>query len=241
MSHSSIQASRSDILAKRFGIPVEGHTYFFTYEETLLHKPQNFEGLPCSLGMDLSQGDDFCAFTFLFPLGGDRYGIKARSYVTEEKFKKLPKAMIQKYEEFMEEGSLIVMPGVILDMQQVYEDVDHHIIEKQYSVISVGYDPYNATDLINRWIAENGEFGLTKVRQGSRTESVPLGELKNLAGARLLIFDEEIMKFTMGNSVALQDNNGNYKLSKKRSDEKIDNVAAMMDAWIAYKRFQEAF
>lgn len=234
-------ASRSDILAKRFGIPVEGFTYFFLYEETLLHRPQNFDNLPCSMGADLSQGDDFCAFTFMFPLGNERFGIKARSYVSESKVKKLPSAMQQKYQELIDEGTLIVMPGVILDMMQIYEDLEDFIIAHQYTVVSFGYDPYNAQEFVSRWVQENGDYGVEKVKQGVRTESVPLGELKKLAEERLLIFDEEIMKFTMGNSIVIQDNNGNYKLSKKRSEEKIDNVAALMDAWVAYKLYQEAF
>lgn len=234
-------ATRSDILAKRFGIPVEGYTYFFTYEETILHRPQNFDNMPCALGADLSQGDDFCAFTFMFPMGDGRFGIKARSYVTEVKFRKLPSAMRNKYQEFIDEGTLIVLDGVILNMMEVYEDLDEFIIEHQYTVITLGFDPYNAQEFVTRWSAENGEFGTTMVKQGVRTESVPLGELKNLSGERLIVFDQEIMKFTMGNSVVIQDNNGNYKLSKKRSAEKIDNVAAMMDAWVAYKRYQEAF
>lgn len=236
-----VPSERSDILAKRFGIPVEGFTYFFLYEETLLHKPQNFDGQICSMGADLSQGDDFCAFTFIFPLGGERMGVKARAYVSESKVNKLPKAMYQRYQDFVNEGTLIVMPGNILNMMDVYEDLDRYIIEHEFTVISFGYDPYNAREFVERWSVENGEYGVTKVIQGARTESVPLGELKILARERLLIFDEELMKFAMGNSVAIQDNNGNYKLSKLRSDEKIDNVSALMDAWVAYKRYQEAF
>lgn len=233
--------TRGDILAKRFGIPVEGLTYFFVYEETLLHRKQNFEGMPCSLGADLSQSDDFTAFTFIFPLGGEKFGVKTRSYVTEAKMRKLPLAMYTKYQEFIQEGSLIVMPGTILNMIDIYEDLNQHIMEKRYEVLTLGYDPYNSREFLERWCAENGEFGVEKVIQGARTESVPLGELKDLAEARKLIFDEELMKFAMGNSVALQDNNGNYKLSKLRSEEKIDNVAALMDGWVAYKRHQEVF
>lgn len=234
-------ATRSDILAKRFGIPVEGFTYFFLYDETLKHKPQNFDNQICALGADLSQGDDFCAFTFVFPLGNERFGIKTRSYVASSKLRKVPDATRMKYDEFIKEGTLIVMDTVILDMMDVYEDLDRFIMEKQYTVVSFGYDPYNAQEFVGRWITENGEYGVTKVIQGSRTESVPLGELKIMARERLLIFDEELMKWSMGNAVAIQDNNGNYKLSKRRSDEKIDNVAAMMDAWVSYKRYQEAF
>lgn len=236
-----VPSERNDILAKRFGIPVEGFTYFFTYEETLLHKRQNFDQLVCAMGADLSQGDDFCAFTFLFPLGGEMFGVKTRSYVSESKVNKLPQAIYQRYQDFINEGTLIVMPGNILDMMQVYEDLDNHIVEHEYTINAVGYDPYNATEFMDRWTTENGDYGTTKVVQGARTESVPLGELKILARERLLVFDEELMKFAMGNSVALQDNNGNYKLSKLRSDEKIDNVSALMDAWVAYKRYQEAF
>lgn len=234
-------ATRSDILAKRFGIPVEGFTYFFLYDETLKHRPQNFDKMICAMGADLSQGDDFCAFTFMFPLGNEKFGIKTRSYVASSKLRKVPDATRMKYDEFIKEGTLIVMDTIILDMMDVYEDLDRFIIEKQYTVVSFGYDPYNAQEFVGRWITENGEYGVTKVIQGSRTESVPLGEIKIMAKERLLIFDEELMKWSMGNAVAIQDNNGNYKLSKRRSDEKIDNVAAMMDAWVSYKRYQEAF
>ena len=232
---------RSDILAKRFGIPVEGFTYFFLYEETLLHRKQNFDRMECTMGVDLAQSDDFCAFTFLFPLGGERYGVKTRSYITQNKYDRLSRSVKLKYDEFLQEGSLIIFEGNILNMMQVYEDLDEHILERQYTVVAVGYDPYNAEEFISRWCAENGSYGVEKVKQGARTESVPLGELKNLARARLLIFDEEIMKWTMGNSIAIQDNNGNYKLSKMRNDEKIDNVSALMDSWVIYKRYQEAF
>lgn len=237
----AVPSDRNDILAKRFGIPVEGASYFFTYEDTLVHSPKNFENMICSMGADLSQGDDFCAFTFLFPIGNGAYGVKTRSYVSELKVRKLNPAMAQKYQEFISEGTLIVMDGAILDMLEVYRDLDDFIIERQYSVVSLGYDPYNAKDFIETWAKENGEYGITIVRQGARTESVPLGELGILASERLLLFDEELMKFAMGNTIAIEDTNGNLKLSKKRDSEKIDNVAALLDAWVAYKRFQEAF
>lgn len=232
---------RNDILAKRFGIPVEGLSYFFTYEATLPHSKKNYDNMVCALGADLSQGDDFCAFTFLFPLGNGSYGVKTRSYVSDLKVRKLPKAMRQKYQEFIDEGTLIVIDGAVLNMREVYEDLDSFIIEHQYTVAAFGYDPYNAAELIDLWNREHGEYGVTVVRQGVRTESVPLGELGVLASERLLLFDEELMKFAMGNAIALEDTNGNRKLSKKRDSEKIDNVAALLDAWIAYKRFQEAF
>ena len=234
-------ATRNDILAKRFGIPVEGFTYFFTYEETAVHRPQNFDGLECSMGMDASQGDDFWAFTWIFSLGGMRYGIKTRSYISEVKYNRLQSATRAKYDQLINEGTLIVMPGAILDWSRVYDDIDMHIMQHEYSVIAFGFDPYNAREFVERWANENGDLGIEKVIQGAKTESVPLGELKVLAETRNLIFDEELMKYAMGNAVVLQDNNGNYKLSKKRNDEKIDNVAAMMDAWVAYKRNQEAF
>ena len=234
-------AARNDILAKRFGIPMEGYTYFFTYEETIPHRRQSFWKNPCALGADLSQGDDFCAFTFLFPLRNGKYGIKTRSYITELTLMKLPGALRHKYEEFINEGSLHVMPGTILDMMEVYEDLDNHIIESEYDVRCLGFDPYNAKEFVSRWEAENGPFGIEKVIQGSRTESVPLGELKILSEERLLIFDESLMSFTMGNAITLEDTNGNRKLLKKRQDEKIDNVAALMDAYIAYKANKEAF
>ena len=237
----AVPSERNDILAKRFGIPVEGASYFFTYEDTLLHRPQNFDNMICAMGADLSQGDDFTAFTFLFPLGNGYFGVKTRSYVSELKVRKLDAAMRQKYQEFIDEGSLIVMDGAVLDMVEVYRDLDDHLIEKQYTVMSFGYDPYNAKELIEQWTREHGDYGLTVVRQGARTESVPLGEIGNLAAERLLLFDEELMKFAMGNSIAVEDTNGNRKLSKKRDSEKIDNVAALLDAWVAYKRFQEAF
>jgi len=234
-------ASRNDILAKRFGIPMEGYTYFFTYEETLPHRLREFWQMPCALGADLSQGDDFCAFTFLFPLGHEKYGVKTRSYITELTLMRLPAAMRQKYEEFINEGSLHVMPGNILDMMQVYEDLDQFILTSEYDVRALGYDPYNAKEFVTRWEAENGPFGIEKVIQGAKTESVPLGEIKIMAEERLLIFDQSLMSFAMGNAITLEDTNGNRKLLKKRQDEKIDNVAALMDAWIAYKVNKEAF
>jgi phage terminase large subunit-like protein len=234
-------ASRNDILAKRFGIPMEGYTYFFTYEETLPHRPQKFWGLPCSMGADLSQGDDFCAFTFLFPLSRDRFGVKTRSYITSLTLMKLPAAMRQKYDEFIAEGSLHVLEGTVLDMMEVYEDLDAFISSCEYDVRTLGYDPYNAKEFVTRWEAENGPFGIEKVIQGAKTESVPLGELKILSEERLLLFDENLMAFAMGNAITLEDTNGNRKLLKKRQDEKIDNVAALMDAYIAYKLNKEAF
>ena len=234
-------ASRNDILAKRFGIPMEGYTYFFTYEETIPHRRQSFWRHPCSLGADLSQGDDFCAFTFFFPLRNGKFGVKTRSYITELTLMKLPGALRHKYDEFVNEGSLHVMPGTILDMMEVYEDLDEHIIASEYDVRCLGFDPYNAKEFVTRWEAENGPFGIEKVIQGARTESVPLGELKILSEQRQLIFDEDLMSFTMGNAITLEDTNGNRKLLKKRQEEKIDNVAALMDAYIAYKANKEAF
>lgn len=234
-------ASRNDILAKRFGIPMEGYTYFFTYEETIPHRQQEFWQLPCSMGADLSQGDDFCAFTFLFPIGGEKFGVKTRSYITSLTLMKLPLAMRNKYEEFINEGSLHVMEGNVLDMMEIYDDLDAFIESQQYDVRALGYDPYNAKEFVTRWEAENGPFGIEKVIQGARTESVPLGELKIMAGERLLIFDEKLMSFAMGNAITLEDTNGNRKLWKKRQEEKIDNVAALMDAWVAYKLNKEAF
>jgi phage terminase large subunit-like protein len=234
-------AARNDILAKRFGIPMEGYTYFFTYEETIPHRPQNFWDLPCALGADLSQGDDFCAFTFLFPLRNGKFGVKTRSYITELTLMKLPGAMRQKYEEFINEGSLHVMDGTLLDMIEVYEDLDAFIQEQRYDVRAFGYDPYNAKEFVARYEAENGAFGIEKVIQGARTESVPLGELKTLSEERLLIFDQILMSFTMGNAITIVDTNGNRKLLKKRQDEKIDNVAALMDAYVAFKAHKEAF
>jgi phage terminase large subunit-like protein len=234
-------AARNDILAKRFGIPMEGYTYFFTYEETIPHKLITFWEMPCALGADLSQGDDFCAFTFLFPISRGRFGIKTRSYITSLTLMKLPGALRQKYEEFRLEGSLHIMEGTVLDMMEVYEDLDSHIQELRYDVRAFGFDPYNAKEFVARWEAENGPFGIEKVPQGARTESVPLGELKKLAEERLLVFDEFLMSFTMGNAITLEDTNGNRKLLKKRTEEKIDNVAALMDAYVAYKANKEAF
>jgi phage terminase large subunit-like protein len=234
-------ASRNDILAKRFGIPMEGYTYYFTYEETLPHRKRDYWGLPCALGADLSQGDDFCAFTFLFPLKDGSFGIKTRSYISSYTLHKLPAAMRVKYEEFMNEGSLIIMDGTILDMMVVYDDLDAMIIERSYDVRCFGFDPYNAKDFVERWSSENGPYGIEKVIQGSKTESVPLGELKKLSEQRLLLHDESLMTFAMGNSITLEDNNGNRKLYKKRHEAKIDNVAALMDAFIAYKHNKEAF
>ena len=234
-------ATRNDILAKRFGIPMEGYTYFFTYEETLPHNKQDFWQLPCALGADLSQGNDFCAFTFLFPLQNGTFGIKVRSYISSNTLNKLPLAMRQKYEEFLQEGSLIVLDGAILDMTNVYTDIDQFITKSQYDVRCFGYDPYNAKEFVDRWVSENGPFGVEKVIQGAKTESVPLGELKTLAENRVLLFDEKLMEFSMGNSIAVEDTNGNRKLSKKRYDAKIDNVAALVDAFVAYKNNKEAF
>ncbi len=236
-----VPSSRNDILAKRFGIPMEGYTYYFTYEETLPHRKREFWNMPCSMGCDLSQGDDFCAFTFLFPLRGGAFGVKTRNYISSSTMNKLPVAMRVKYESFMNEGTLIVLNGAVLDMMEVYEDLERHISNCGYDVRSVGFDPYNAREFIDRWITENGQYGIEKVRQGSRTESVPLGELKKLSEERMLIFDEELMCFTMGNCIALEDTNGNRKLYKKRSDQKIDAVAAMMDAYIAYKINKDSF
>lgn len=234
-------ASRNDILAKRFGIPMEGYTYYFTYEETLPHRRRDYWEMPCSLGADLSQGDDFCSFVFLFPLPKGAFGIKTRNYITELTLNKLPSAMRFKYDEFMKEGSLIVMPGTVLDMMQVYDDVDNHIVEMRYDVRSFGFDPYNAKEFVERWERENGPFGVEKVIQGAKTESVPLGELKKLSEERMLLFDEDLMTFAMGNCITLEDTNGNRKLLKKRYDQKIDAVAAMMDAYVAYKHNREAF
>ena len=234
-------ATRNDILAKRFGIPMEGYTYYFTYEETLPHRKRDYWEMPCSLGADLSQGDDFCAFTFLFPLSNGSFGIKTRNYITEVTLMKLPMAMRMKYDEFMKEGSLIVMPGTVLDMMDVYEDLDSHIAERGYDVRSFGFDPYNAREFVERWERENGPFGIEKVIQGAKTESVPLGELKKLSEERMLLFDEELMTFAMGNCVTLEDTNGNRKLLKKRYEQKIDAVAAMMDAYVAYKLNKDAF
>lgn len=234
-------AARNDILAKRFGLPMEGYTYFFTYEETLPHRKRDYWQMPCSLGADLSQGDDFCAFTFMFPLSNGCFGIKTRNYISSMTLMKLPAAMRFKYDEFMKEGSLIVLDGSILDMMEVYEDLDNYIMECGYDVRSFGYDPYNAKEFVNRWETENGPFGIEKVIQGAKTESVPLGELKKLAEERMLLFDEDLMTYAMGNCIVMEDTNGNRKLLKKRYDAKIDAVAAMMDALVAYKINREAF
>ena len=234
-------ASRNDILAKRFGIPMEGYTYFFTYEETQPHRPREFWGLPCALGADLSQGDDFCAFTFLFPLPDGTFGVKTRSYISSLTLYKLPGSMRQKYEEFIQEGSLHVLECTVLDMMEVYEDLDHFIEEMRYDVRAFGFDPYNAKEFVTRWEQENGPFGIEKVIQGVKTESVPLGELKILSEERMLLFDQSLMTFAMGNAITLEDTNGNRKLLKKRQDAKIDNVAALMDAYIAWKLNKEAF
>ena len=234
-------ATRNDILAKRFGIPMEGYTYFFTYEETLPHKLREYWGMPCALGADLSKGDDFCAFTFIFPTPRGEFGIKTRAYITQRTLEKLPGAMRQRYEDFLREGSLMVMEGTVLDMIEVYEDLDKHIEECKYEVLCLGYDPYYAKDFVERWEKDNGPFGIVKVPQGSRTESVPLGELKKMAEDRMLLFDEELMVFSMGNCIVLEDTNGNIKLWKARREEKIDCVAAMMDAYVAYKLNLDAF
>lgn len=234
-------AARNDILAKRFGIPREGHSYFFTYEETIPHRPQKFWSLPCAMGADLSQGDDFCAFTFLFPLRNGKFGVKTRSYITELTLRQLPGALRMKYDEFIKEGSLHALEGTVLDMMEVYDDLDAFIRAEDYDVRCFGFDPYNAKEFVTRWENENGPYGIEKVIQGAKTESVPLGELKILSEQRMLVFDQNLMSFTMGNAITLEDTNGNRKLLKRRQDEKIDNVAAMMDAWIAYKLNKEAF
>lgn len=234
-------AARNDILAKRFGIPMEGYTYFFTYEETLPHRKQNYWRMPCAMGADLSQGDDFCAFTFLFPLSNGKFGIKTRNYITSQTLMKLPAAMRMKYDQFINEGSLIILEGAVLDMMEVYEDLDQHIIDSEYDVRCFGYDPYNAKEFVARWESENGPFGIETVKQGVKTESVPLGELKKLAEDRLLLFDEDLMTFAMGNCIVMEDTNGNRKLLKKRYEAKIDAVAAMMDAFVAYKLNKDAF
>lgn len=234
-------ATRNDILAKRFGIPMEGYTYYFTYEETIPHRKRDYWKLPCAMGADLSQGDDFCSFTFMFPLSNGKFGIKTRNYITGLTLAKLPAAMRIKYDQFMREGSLVVLEGTVLDMMEVYDDLDKHIIDCDYDVRTVGYDPYNAREFIERWERENGPFGIEKVIQGAKTESVPLGELKKLSEERLLLFDEELMSFAMGNCITLEDTNGNRKLYKKRYEQKIDAVAAMMDAYVAYKLNKDAF
>lgn len=234
-------AARNDILAKRFGMPMEGYTYFFTYAETLVHRKRSYWQMACSMGADMSQGDDFCAFTFMFPIGNGQFGIKTRSYITTLSYSRLPRALKAKYDEFIAEGSLIVMEGTILDLMNVFDDVDAYITKNEYDVRCFGYDPYYAKEFVERWERENGPFGIEKVPQGARTESVPLGELKNLAGERMLLFDEQIMSYTMGNAITLEDTNGNRKLYKKRREHKIDNVAAMLDAFVAYKRNLDAF
>ena len=237
-------STRNDILAKRFGIPTEGYTFFFTYDETLrMRRKREYDGMVCALGADLSQGDDFCAFTFIFPLSGGDFGVKARSYITDRKLNGLSRAMREKYDRFINEGSLVIMDGVILDMMDVYDDLERHILAKEYDVRSFGYDPYNAKEFVQRYEQENGPFGIEKVIQGSRTESVPLGELKILADVedRRLLFDQEIMQFCMGNCIVLEDTNGNRKLYKRRREEKIDNVAAMMDAYVSWKLNKEQF
>ena len=237
-----VPAERNDILAKRFGIPMEGFTYFFTYEETLpQERKRDYWRLPCSMGADLSQGDDFCSFVFMFPLPRGEFGVKTRNYITEYTLTKLPSAMRQKYDDFIREGSLIVMPGTVLDMMEVYEDLDTYIMECEYDVRSFGYDPYNAREFVQRWEQENGSFGIEKVIQGAKTESVPLGELKKLAEQRALLFDEELMSFAMGNAITIEDSNGNRKLLKKRYEAKIDPVASLMDAFVAWKLNKEAF
>lgn len=237
----NVPSARNDILAKRFGLPMEGYTYFFTYEETKVHHKRDYWQMPCSMGADLSLGDDFCSFTFMFPLQDGSFGIKTRNYISSYTMMKLTSAMRVKYESFMREGSLIVMEGTVLDMMQVYDDLDNHIARCEYDVRAFGYDPYNAKEFVARWASENSAFGIEKVIQGAKTESVPLGELKKLAEQRLLLFDEDLMSFAMGNCITLEDTNGNRKLYKCRSDQKIDAVAAMMDAYVAYKINREAF
>ena len=234
-------AVRNDILAKRFGLPMEGYTYFFNYEETIKHRRRDFWGMPCALGIDLSQGDDFCAFTFLFPLANDFFGVKTRNYISEYTLSKLPPALRVKYDAFMKEGSLIVFNGTVLDLTDVYDDLDRHITQSEYDVRCVGFDPYNAKDFIERWSRENGPFGIVKVIQGAKTETVPLGELKKLAEQRKLLFDEDAMSFALGNAITVEDTNGNRKLLKRRREDKIDPVAAMMDAWVSYKNNHDAF
>ena len=234
-------AARNDILAKRFGIPAEGYTYFFSYEETLPHSRQDYWQMPCALGADMSQGDDFCAFTFLFPLPYEKFGIKTRSYITSLTHSRLSPAMKQKYQEFIDEGSLIIMEGTVLDMMEVYEDVDNYILQQNFDVRAFGYDPYNARDFVERWTTENSPYGVEKVPQGVKTETVPLGEIKKLSEERMLIFDQKLMSFAMGNAVAIEDTNGNRKLLKKRREEKIDNVSALLDAYVAYKAHKDDF
>ena len=237
----NVPSTRNDILAKRFGIPMEGYTYFFTYDETLPHTPKSYKGMPCALGADFSQGDDFCAFTFLFPLSRGMFGTKVRSYISSLTYSQLNLAAREKYNQFIEEGSLVVLEGSILDMDEVYDDLDTFIIEREYNVVCFGFDPYNSEHFVKRWCEENGGFGVEKVRQGSRTESGPLGEIKKLAGERMLVFDESLMSFCMGNCITIEDTNGNRKLHKMRYEDKIDNVAALIDAWVVYKNNKEAF
>jgi phage terminase large subunit-like protein len=234
-------ASRNDILAKRFGIPMEGFTYFFTYEETLVHRKREFWKMPCAMGADLSQGDDFTAFTFLFPINNGSFGVKTRSYISSLTMSKLPGAMHHKYDEFIQEGSLHVLEGAVLDMMEVYDDLERFILDNEFDVRAFGFDPYNAKEFVTRWESENGPFGVEKVIQGARTESVPLGELKALSGERMLIFDQELMSFAMGNAITMEDTNGNRKLLKRRQDQKIDNVSALMDAYVAYKLNKDSF
>ena len=234
-----VPSAKNDILAKRFNIPMEGHSYFFTYEETLPHPKRDYWRMMCSLGIDLSQGDDFCAFTFLFPLTNGQFGVKVLSFITELTYQKLLNSTRQKYVEFIQEGSLVVMEGTVLDMMQVYDEVDKYITEHEYTVLTLGYDPYNAREFVERWARENGELGIEKVQQGVKTESVPLGELKKMAESRLLLFDQSLMTYSMGNSIVLEDTNGNRKLWKRRHQDKIDNVAALMDAFVAYKLNKE--
>lgn len=237
-----VPSQRNDILAKRFGIPMEGYTYYFTYEETMPHeKKRKFWKLPCALGADLSQGDDFCSFTFMFPLPDGCFGIKTRNYISDLTLHKLPSAMRMKYEDFMREGSLVVLEGSVLDMMEVYEDLDQHIIDCDYDVRCFGFDPYNAREFVERWERENGPYGIEKVIQGAKTESVPLGELKKLSEQRMLLFDEKLFSFAMGNCIVLEDTNGNRKLYKKRQEQKIDAVAALLDAYVAYKLNKDAF
>ena len=236
-----VPSARNDILAKRFGIPTEGYTYYFTYEETIPHPPKNFWGMSCSLGADLSLGDDFCSFTFLFPLGDGSFGVKTRNYISSLTHSRLHQALKEKYKVFIDEGSLVVLDGAVLDMMEVYEELDNYIIQNEYTIIAFGFDPYNSKEFVERWCKENSDFGVTKVKQGVKTESVPLGELKKLAGERMLLFDQQIMGFTMGNCIALEDTNGNRKLYKRHREEKIDSVAAMLDAYVAYKENIEAF
>ncbi|MBO4703971.1 MAG: terminase [Bacilli bacterium] len=237
----NVPSTRNDILAKRFGIPMEGYTYFFTYDETLPHSPKSYKGMVCALGADFSQGDDFCAFTFLFPLNRGMFGVKVRSYISSLTYSRLNLAAREKYNQFIEEGSLVVLEGSILDMDEVYDDLDSYILTREYNVCCFGFDPYNSEHFVKRWSEENGGFGIEKVRQGSRTESVPLGEIKKLASERMIVFDEALMSFCMGNCIILEDTNGNRKLYKMRYEDKIDNVAALIDAWVVYKNNKEAF